>query len=458
MKSLSLKEIIMAVDGTLKGNINVSEIFINHITTDTRKIQEGDLFIPLKGENFDGHDFLKQAFEKGAKYCLSEIEMEISEGSSLILVKDTKKALMDLAKYYRSLFSIPVVAITGSVGKTTTKDLIASVLSQKYMVLKTEGNFNNEIGLPLTIFCLEDFHEIAVLEMGMNSFGEIHNLSEIAKPDIAVITNIGVSHIENLGSRDGILKAKCEIFDFMNEKGIAILNADDDKLITLNEKLNEEMKWYGICNKAGVYADEIQPKGLEGISCKIHTQQGEFCVNIPVSGNHMIYNAMSAVAVGSLLGLNLEEIRKGIEQFQPSHMRMDILNTNAGITIINDSYNANPVSMKAAIDVLKNGQNRKVCILGDMLELGEYAKDMHYEVGVYAAQKKIDYIICIGTFAKYMAEGAKELMGNNIFFYEDKQQFFESGLKNLKANDTVLVKASRGMHFEKIVEKIQEVE
>ena len=454
MKSLSLKEIIDAVDGVFKGDVNTSEIFINHITTDTRKIQEGDLFIPLKGDNFDGHDFLSQAFEKGAKCCFSEIETPLS---NLILVKDTKKALRDLAKYYRSLFSIPVVAITGSVGKTTTKDLIASVLSQKYNVLKTEGNFNNEIGLPLTIFCLEDFHEVAVLEMGMNSFGEIHNLSEIAKPDIAVITNIGVSHIENLGSRDGILKAKCEIFDFINKKGTAVLNADDDKLITLNDKLENKISWYGICNKSGIYADKIQTKGLEGISCKIHTQLGEFCTDIPVSGEHMVYNAMSATIVGILLKLNLEEIKKGIEQFIPSKMRMNILNTNSGIKIINDSYNANPVSMKAAIDVLKNAQRRTVCILGDMLELGEYTKDMHYEVGSYAAQKKIDCIICIGTFAKYIAEGAKKEKDSTVFFYADKEEFFEKGLQILKSDDTVLVKASRGMHFEKIVEKIQEV-
>lgn len=454
MKSLSLKEIISAVGGIFKGNLNTSETFIGHITTDTRKIQEGDLFIPLKGDNFDGHDFLLQAFEKGASCCFSETEAPFS---NLILVKDTKKALKDLAKYYRSLFSIPVVAITGSVGKTTTKDLIASVLSQKYSVLKTEGNFNNEIGLPLTIFCLEEFHEVAVLEMGMNSFGEIHNLSEIAEPDIAVITNIGVSHIENLGSRNGILKAKCEIFDFMNEKGIAVLNADDDKLITLDNKLKNKINWYGIYNKSGIYADEIQSKGLEGIFCRIHTQLGEFCTDIPVSGEHMIYNAMSATIVGILLELNLEEIKKGIEQFTPSKMRMNILNTNAGIKIINDSYNANPVSMKAAIDVLKNAQKRTVCILGDMLELGEYTKIMHYEVGSYAAQKKIDCIICIGTFAKYIAEGAIKEKDSNVFFYADKEEFFERGLQILKADDVVLVKASRGMHFEKIVEKIQEV-
>lgn len=456
MKALQLEEIVSAVGGTILGTTK-EKIVIEAITTDTRKITEGNLFIPIKGEKFDGHDFIQQAFEKGAKCCFSQISMIPPEGKLLILVQDTRKALRDLAEYYMSLFAVNVVAVTGSVGKTTTKDMIASVLSQKYSVLKTEGNFNNEIGLPLTVFQLDESYHTVVLEMGMNSFGEIHNLSKIAKPDIVVITNIGVSHIENLGSREGILKAKCEIFDFMKENGIAVLNADDDKLLTLSEKQNMRISWFGLSNTKGITADEIIPNGLEGVSCTIHTKKGDFKTTISVPGEHMVLNALSATAVGLSLGLELEQIKTGIEQFVPTQMRMAVLKTKQGTTIINDSYNANPASTKAAIDVLKNTAGRKVCILGDMFELGDYGEQMHKEVGLYAAQSDIDLLICIGKLSGMTAFSAMEAGCENVLYYNTIEVFFEHGLHTVEIGDTVLVKASRGMHFEKIVEKIQEV-
>ncbi|HIT72406.1 MAG TPA: UDP-N-acetylmuramoyl-tripeptide--D-alanyl-D-alanine ligase [Candidatus Fimicola cottocaccae] len=454
MKPITLKSVAQAVNGKISDE-KYNDVVIENITTDTRKISEGDLFIPLKGENFDGHKFIEQAFEKGALCCLSAENTESEK--AVIYVSDTRKALRDLAEYYISLFDIPVVGITGSVGKTTTKDMIASVLMQKYNVLKTEGNFNNEIGLPLTVFKITEDTQVAVLEMGMNSFGEIHNLSKIAKPDIAVITNVGVSHIENLGSREGILKAKCEIFDFMKDNGTAVLNIDNDMLQTLEGKTKFNTLWYGVENKKDIYADNIVKNGVESISCDIHMKDENFSVYIPVPGEHMVLNAMAAALVGNKLGLTVAEIKRGIEEFVPTKMRMAVIKTEKGTTIINDVYNANPVSMKAGIDVLSGGEGEKICILGDMFELGQFAKEMHYDTGVYAAQKKIDKIICIGEISKSMYEGALSL-GGNAFYFETQDEFIEKGIEELVSEGaTVLVKASRGMHFEKTAEKIQEV-
>ena len=454
MKPITLEAIAKAVNGKISDE-KYNNIIIENITTDTRKIAEGDLFIPLKGENFDGHNFIQQAFESGALCCLSAENIETYK--PCIYVSDTRVALRDLAEYYISLFNIPVVGITGSVGKTTTKDMIASVLMQKYNVLKTEGNFNNEIGLPLTVFRITDDTEVVVLEMGMNSFGEIHNLSKIAKPDIAVITNVGVSHIENLGSREGILKAKCEIFDYIKNNGTAILNIDNDMLKTLEGKTSFKILWYGIENKKDIYADNIVKNGVESISCDIHMNNEMFNVCIPVPGEHMVLNAMAAALVGKTLDLSISEIKRGIEEFVPTKMRMAVFKTKNGTTLINDAYNANPVSMKASIDVLSGVEGEKIAILGDMFELGDFAEKMHYDTGVYAAQKNIDKIICIGNISKSMYEGAVSL-GGNAFYFETQEDFFENGFEKLiNKGATVLVKASRGMHFEKTAEKIQEV-
>ncbi len=458
-KPLTLEEIAEAVAGELlfADKKDGSTIFIKNVSTDSRKVTEGDLFVPIKGESFDGHAFIEQSFEKGAVCCFSACDIVPKEGKYVIKVRDTRQALRDLAEYYMSFFHPCVVAITGSVGKTTTKDMIASVLAQKYNILKTEGNFNNDIGLPLTVFRLTKEHEVAVLEMGMNSFGEIHNLSKIARPDIAVITNVGVSHIEMLGSRDGILKAKSEIFDFMTEKGTAVLNGDNDKLATLDGNIPQDIIWYGVENKRDIYAYNIIAKGLDSTSCTIHTKLGEVDVTIPVPGEHMVLNALSAAAVGLRLHLSLEQIKKGIEEFTPTKMRMAVVRTEGGITIINDVYNANPVSMKAAIDVLSAAEGRKVCILGDMGELGIFAEKMHEEMGAYAVEKEIDLIITIGKLTCAMDRAVKEAGGKNVFHYENQEAFFAEGLEKLSNGDTVLVKGSRSMGLEKTVEKIQGV-
>ncbi len=455
MKSFNIGDVCAAVKGSLS-MCGMEETVIKSVTTDSRKITEGCLFIPLKGERFDGHDFINQAFEKGAVCCLSEKNIDCS--SVVIYVEDTRKALLDLASFYRRLFDIKVCAITGSVGKTTTKDMIASVLSQKYNTLKTQGNFNNDIGLPLTVFNLEEEHQAAVLEMGMNNFGEISRLTAVGRPDVAVITNVGVSHIENLGSCEGILKAKCEIFESMNENGIAVLNGDNDMLDTLKGREKLKTIWFGIEDKSGFYADNIVEKGIEGVSCTIHYKEKSIDVNISVPGSHMVLNALAAAAVGYCFGLSMEEIKKGIESFVPTGMRMEIKKMPCGVTLINDSYNANPVSTKAAIDVLAKSEGIKTAVLGDMLELGTFAEKLHFEVGQYAAQKGIDNIICIGEISESMYKGALSLKKEGVKYFKSLDEFFENGFNDLLIKDsTMLIKASHSMAFEKIAERLQGV-
>ncbi|MDD3569864.1 MAG: UDP-N-acetylmuramoyl-tripeptide--D-alanyl-D-alanine ligase [Lachnospiraceae bacterium] len=454
MKEMTLGEICSAVNGRFLKTCD-RNLKIEKLTTDTREIEKGSLFIPFQGDNFDGHDFIEQAFEKGALCCFSQKKIEAK--GIIILVEDTRKAFRMLAMYYLTLFNVKVVGITGSVGKTTTKDMIASVLEEKYKVLKTQGNFNNEIGLPKTIFNLEDDHEVAVLEMGMNSFGEISRLSEIAKPDIAVITNVGVSHIENLGSREGILRAKSEIFEYLKKDGVAVLNADNDMIATLSGKLNFKTFWFSIENKSDFYAENIAPIGLEGIKCTVVFKDEKTDVTIPVPGEHMVLNALSAAAVGKALNLTMEQIKRGIENFVPTAMRMAVNKTDFGLTLINDAYNANPVSMKAAIDVLCTSKGRTVAIMGDMFELGNFAPSLHYEVGEYAVKAGVFLSICIGENSLKIYDGIKE-NGGNAMYFKTQEEFLQSNLKEIFiSGDTVLIKASRGMHFEKTAEKLQEV-
>ncbi len=443
---LTLEEIAAAARGSLKGN----NIEITGISTDSRKIEKGSLFVALCGEKFDGHNFINDVVEKGAAAVVVSRDTECA--CPCVRVEDTRLALGDIARYYRRKFSIPFVAITGSVGKTTTKDMIASVLSQKYNTLKTEGNFNNDIGVPLTLFRLDDTTECAVIEMGMNHFNEISYLTSIAEPDIAVITNIGVSHIENLGSRDGILKAKCEIFESMAEDSFKVLNGDDDKLITIKDKY-KNICYYSTKDKADVYADNIEPKGVESISCTIHKGDISFDVSIPVPGRHMAANALAAASVAFELGLSPEEIKRGIETFVPTGKRMDIIKTDKYI-IADDTYNANPQSVKAGIDVIASESGVKCCVLGDMLELGDMAAQLHYDVGGYAADKGIDIIVCIGPLSENMYKGALD-RGGNAYYYETQEQFHENIESIIPKGAVILVKASRGMHFEKTTEKLR---
>lgn len=452
MKNMTLDAIARACYGVFHGSADQLEVTVSGITIDSRKIEDGFLFVALRGERVDGHSFVESAYEKGAKACLVEDIPENAAGP-YIVVESCAQALKDIAEYYRSILDIKVVGITGSVGKTSTKEMIASVLEQKYKVLKTQGNFNNEIGVPLTIFNIKEEHEVAVLEMGISDFGEMHRLSKMARPDICVMTNIGQCHLENLKTRDGILQAKSEIFDFAKKDCTAILNGDDDKLITLKERSEINPKFFGMDSQFDIHAENVVDHGLEGINCDICYGTERINVWIPIPGMHMVYNALAGAMVGLSLGLTKEEIKAGVEALKPTGGRNNILQLN-GKTIIDDCYNANPVSMRSSLDVLAKAEGRQVAILGDMGELGADEKELHYGVGEYAAQKNIDLFLCVGVLSEEMKKGAESVKDSKtqIMHFETKEELLNELAGIVKDGDTVLVKASHFMQFEKIVE------
>lgn len=386
MKNMTPCRIAEVCGGIYHGTKETGIREIESITTDSRQAAEGCLFVAVKGERVDGHDFIPSVFEKGAACVVCEREPEHPSGS-WIQVKSSLQAIKDMAEFYRKQLDIQVVGITGSVGKTSTKEVIASVLSEKYRVLKTLGNFNNELGLPLTVFRLREEHQIAVLEMGISDFGEMHRLSKIARPDVCVITNIGQCHLEYLKDRDGVLRAKSEIFDFMQPEGRIVLNGDDDKLSAVQEVKGVNPLFFGVESGREIYADEIEPRGLKGIRCRIHAGEESFGVQIPIPGFHMVLNALAATAVGISMGLTTEQVKSGIEKLQSLGGRFHMIE-KGDMLIIDDCYNANPVSMKASLDVLKDAERRTVAVLGDMFELGENEASLHREVGVYAGKKE----------------------------------------------------------------------
>ena len=455
---LSIEEIVGAVNGKLLNPLaNGSSLCIEHITTDSRKHMEKGLFIPLKGERFDGHDFIGSVYDKGAIATLTMNEEVVDERMATILVKDTKMALLDLGCFYRKQFQIPVIGITGSVGKTSTKEMISAVLSGKWNVHKTEGNFNNEIGLPLTLFNINSLHEAAVIEMGMNHFGEIHNLTCSALPDVAVITNVGTSHIENLGSREGILKAKLEILDGLHEEGLLVINGDNDLLSTLNDLPVKSIS-YGLMPTNDYWAKDIHSEGEYTLATVISPKQ-TYQIRIKALGEHMVYNTLAAIAVAEHFGLTEEEVMNGIASYEPAKMRMHITTLDSGLTIIDDTYNASPDSMQAALKVLRdyNAKGRKVAILGDMFEMGEFAPKLHQEVGQFAAETAIDVLIAIGDLAKHIYEGYKRKSTKDAHYFETKEAFIENLMHVIQKEDCVLLKASRGMHFEALIEEVGKV-
>ena len=456
MYDMKVKDIVAATGGTLVWGDG--ETPVTHIDTDSRKITPGALFVPIDGETFDGHSFIAAAFEGGAVASLTHKDTDTIVGKAVIKVDDTFKALADIARYYRKKFSIPSVAITGSVGKTTTKDMIAAVLSVKKEVLKTQGNFNNEIGLPLTVFNLEPKHEMMVLEMGMSGFGEIEKLSSIGMPDVAVITNIGMSHIEKLGSQEGILKAKLEILTHLSEDGIAVLNGDDKLLWGMKGKIKNAM-YYACDNKeADITAYDVENFGQDGISFKTEIDAAEYTVKVNTPGIHNVYNALAAICVARHYNYDMCDIIKGIDAFVPSAMRMNIEKFGT-ITVINDCYNASPASMSAGLDVLKDIKaGKRAAILGDMLEMGDFAKEAHYNVGKKVFENGIDLLLTAGENAKYIAQGALDagMDKANVKSYAKTRQLAEEVQNLIDCDFAVLVKASRGMNFEQITKKIGE--
>ena len=453
MEYMTLERIAECCEGTYYGKEEYKKTEVAGIAIDSRIIQKGWLFVAIRGARRDGHDFINSVMEDGALACLSEQVLEHPAGP-YILVKSTTEALKKIAAFYRRALGIPVVGITGSVGKTSTKEMIASVLKEKFLVHKTEGNYNNEIGLPLTIFGITKDHEIAVLEMGISDFGEMHRLAEIAAPDICVITNIGLCHLENLGSRDGILKAKTEVFSHLRGEGIVILNGDDDKLATVTEVNGKKPIFYGL-NGGTAFASDLEPLEMEGIRMTLHLNGAAKRVTIPIPGTHNVYNALAAACVGSALGMDLEEICRGIETVETISGRSNLIQKN-GITVIDDCYNANPVSMRAAIDVLSQVSGRKIAVLGDMGELGEQETEFHREVGAYTVSKQIDMLCCTGELSKEMAQSAENCSDGTtkVNYFSTKDALIKALLPKIRKGDTLLIKASHSMQFSEIVEKI----
>lgn len=459
---LSLKEILEITNGELIiGNKN--EICEN-FSYDTRILQKGDIYIGFKGEKIDGSIYWKEAFEKGAKAVIigdielleKDIQKYKERGKAIVKVEDTLKAFGEIATYKRELYNIPVIGITGSVGKTSTKDIIASVVSQKYNTLKTEGNNNNHIGLPLTLLRLKD-EEAAVVEMGMNHLGEISYLSKIAKPAIAVITNIGTSHIGNLGSRENILKAKLEILDGMEEKRI-IINNDNDLLHNWYEENKDRYSiiTYGINNQSDIMAKDIDEKEEGSLfTCKIN--QHEIKIEVPVGGEHFVYNAMCAVAVGKELNLTNEEICEGIKKFKLTKKRMEVIELKDNITLINDTYNASYESITASLKYINTlNKQRKVAVLGDVFELGEFSKELHQKIGEEITKNKIDLLICTGQNSKYIVENAisNGMSKEKVYYEKDIQNVFIRIEKEMQPGDVILLKASNGMKFYNIANDI----
>ena len=428
---------------------------------DTRTIKKGDIYIGIKGEKFDGSQFWKQAFDNGAEAVIvqdieiMENELEMYSSKTIIKVDNTLNALYEIAKYKRCLYDIPVIAVTGSVGKTSTKDIIASVVGTKYKTLKTEGNNNNNIGLPFTILKLKD-HEALVIEMGMNHLGEISLLTNIAKPTLAVITNIGTSHIGNLGSRENILKAKLEVLESMKVPKL-IVNNDNDLLHKWYEenKNQIEIHTFGIENDSDIVAKNIKMKEESSEFTAVIKNANKLEIKVPVGGEHFVYNALCATEVGRILGISDENIKKGIEKFELTKKRMDIKKLENGAILINDAYNASYESMKVSIEFLsKHTGTRKIAVLGDMFELGEYSEKLHRDVGKEVAKNNIDILICAGENSKYIVEEAKKNKNVETYFMNSNEQIVENLSQKLRKGDVVLIKASNGMKFFEICQKL----
>lgn len=443
---LSLREIEQYTGGKRFG----ADAQIEAVTIDSRQIPQNALYVAIKGERFDGHDFCGAAAQNGAAALVTEHEIETD--LPYVLVENTRQALLDIAKLHREKHkNVKVVGLTGSVGKTTTKEMTYAVLASQFRAIKTEGNLNNEIGMPKTLFRIDETTEAAVIEMGMNHFGEIARMTASCQPDIAVITNIGVSHIAYLGSRDGILQAKTEILQGMHPGSPLILNGDDDKLWGYKNPDYRQI-YFAIDNRqADVRATEIREENGETAFTVCFDGKRQ-AVRIPTVGKHNVYDALAAFSAGLQCGIAPETAAAGLQNFVPAGMRQRIRETG-GITVIEDCYNASPDSQKAALQVLCSlPAKRKIAVLGDMLELGDYAEKAHRAVGAYAAEQQVDLLFCYGQNASWIAKEAENSV--KTFAFTDKQALTDALLGEIQAGDTVLFKASRGMALEEVLEKL----
>lgn len=454
-KIFTVRRAAKAVSGRPVNCGDCADELIWSVSTDTRKITKGAVFVALKGENSDGHRYIKAAAELGAICCIVQEGEDIPPGVPCIVTADTSRALLDLAGAYRREFDIPVVAVTGSVGKTSTRGMIACVLAQKYKTLATEGNFNNEIGVPHTIFRMDKTYEIAVLEMGMNHFGELARITAAAAPDTAVITNVGEAHIENLGSREGILKAKLEILEGLNHGGTVVLCGDNDMLWSINGSIDFETVYCGINNlKCDLVAENIKASS-DGTEFTFKYEDKEYNARISVPGIHHVYNALIAVAIGVKYNVPMKDIICGIREFIPDGMRQAAVKIGK-FTVIKDCYNANPTSMRSGLDVLSltDTVGRRIACLGDMMELGTISEQAHLNVGKLAAESKADCLITVGERAKLIAKGAKDagMPDDRIFSFGGNDELCAELGNILKDGDVILLKASRSMKLEQVAE------
>lgn len=452
----SIKQIAQMVSGECESSTN--DVILSGVSINSRTIEAENLFIPIIGEKFNGHEFVEAAITNGAKASLWQRDQaDAPKNIPLIYVEDTLEALQILAHKYRNELSLKVIGITGSNGKTTTKDIVASIMGTTYKVLKTEGNLNNHYGLPLTILRLEEDTEVAILEMGMSGRGEIELLTKIALPDAAIITNIGEAHLLDLGSREGIADAKFEIIKGLKEGGAFIYDGDE----TL---LNERVKGHSL-NKItfGSQADNTYVP----VSIKQENDGTYFTINkypdteifMPILGKHNVFNALAGIAVGEYFNVSLENIQKGLTQLKVSNMRLEVTEGRNGSKIINDAYNASPTAMKAAIDLVRNlkGYSRKFVVLGDMLELGPNEEKYHYVIGELLKPEFVDYVFTFGELSKHLAEGArKSFASERVRAFTNKTTLIEELKELVSENDLILVKGSRGMKLEEVVYELKE--
>ena len=446
----TVREICAAVGGTLlQGE---GDALITGVTTDSRAVSAGQLFIPLTGERFDGHAYIDVALTAGAAGCLTARTPEtLLPGKAYVQVADTRLALAALAAWYRSRFDLQVVQITGSAGKTTTKEMVAAVLSQRYDTLKTQANFNNDIGTPLTLLGLAPHHQAAVIETGMNHFGEIRYLGAMVRPDIAVITNVGDAHIENLGNtRQGILQAKCEIFEHLSPDGIAVLNGDDPLLNTV--ALPQTILRCGRGEGCDVRVTDVDDRGIEGVACTVTTAQASYRLHTDSPGAYMIYPMAMAAAIGEALGLTGEEITAGVAAYVPTGSRMHLIRLPEGRLLIDDCYNANPQAMAEALKLLAAASfRRRAAVLGDMGELGELTTSAHRAIGALTGELGLGTVIAIGEKARDIAAAAPGAQ-----WYPSVSDAMPAVRAAFTDGTAMLVKASHAMHFENIVKELEQ--
>ncbi len=442
------RELCEAVSGELLQNGGG----ITSVSTDSRTVGPGQLFIPLVGERFDGHAYLNAALEKGAEGCLcATVPETLLPGKFYIRVADTKLALRALAAWYRNKFDIPVVQVTGSAGKTTTKQMVAAVLGRHFHTLKTFGNLNNEIGTPQTLLQLEEGHQAAVIETGVDGYGDLHYLGCAVRPTVAIITNIGDAHIENMdNSRLGVLRAKSEIFDDLQEGGLAVLNGDDELLNTLNLPFTTLRCGKG--EHCDVRVTDIEERGMAGIDCTVTTAKRSYRLSIPSPGEYMIYPASMAVAIAESLGMSGEEIVAGVADYETTGSRMRRVKLSEGRLLVDDCYNANPQAMASALKILAGSPGRTLAILGDMGELGEVSVRAHTETGALAVELGIDEIVAIGPKSRDMAVGG----GSRVRHFETLEAAMDTVCALFTPGTTALVKASHSMEFGKIAKKLEE--